>query len=162
LRLERQVTWSVSVYRRSDDVEVHEYTSHRLASPALAREHVKLARERPWVSRIALTEHIREVTRRMIAERDLPVEGLPEPVPSAPPGGRVAARFYEIEGFQAHGLLSADDVRCHLEWLRPQRADAAHPGGNPGPAGTALWETTVVDFSRPTTEDELPHTPPDA
>ncbi|MFF9436815.1 hypothetical protein ACF1BP_24120 [Streptomyces sp. NPDC014735] len=154
-----QVTWSVSVYRKSGDAEVHEYTSHRLTSPDLVREHVNLARERPLVARVALTEHVRVVTRRVITEFDLPGEGRPSPVPPTPPHGRPAARFYEIEGLQGGGLLSADDVRWHLERLR---GDAEWQGGAAGPVGMTLWEFTVVDHSRPTTEDRLSHTPHDA
>ncbi|MFJ3169312.1 hypothetical protein ACIPJK_00885 [Streptomyces roseus] len=154
-----QVTWSVSVYRKSGDDEVHEYTSHRLTSPDLVREHVNLALERPWVARVALTEHVREVTRRVITEFDLPGEGRPSPVPPNPPHGRTAARFYEIEGLQGGGLLSVDDVRWHLERLR---GDAERQGGAAGPVGMALRELTVVDYSRPTTEDRLPHTSHDA
>ncbi|MFE9619545.1 hypothetical protein [Streptomyces sp. NPDC006384] len=150
--MERQVTWSVSVYRHSGDAEVHEYTSHRLTSPASVREHVGLARERPWVSRIALTEHVREVTRRRIAESDLPGDGLPAATP-APAGGIVAARFYEIEGSWAGGLLSADDARDQLQELRRASGGAAGVAEAAGPAGPNLWEVTVVDFARPASED---------
>lgn len=154
-RLDRQVTWSVSVYRHSGGAEVHEYTSHRLASPALVREHVDLARERPWVSRIGLTEHVREVTRRWISETDLPGDGLPA-VPPAPAGGIVAARFYEIEGSKVDGLLSADDARDHLQELRRVSGGAAGAGETARPARLSLWEVTVVDFARPMSEDALP------
>ncbi|MEU4080371.1 hypothetical protein [Streptomyces venezuelae] len=149
------MTWSVSVYRHSGDADVHEYTSHRLASPALVREHVDLARERPWVSRIGLTEHVREVTRRSISETDLPGGGLPAAVP-APAGGIVAARFYEIEGSEVDGLLSADDARDHLQELRRVSGGAAGAAESTHPAGLRLWEVTVVDFARPTSEDALP------
>ncbi|WP_210977768.1 hypothetical protein [Streptomyces sp. RM72] len=149
------MTWSVSVYRHSGDAEVHEYTSHRLASPALVREHVDLARERPWVSRIGLTEHVREVTRRWISETDLPGDGLPAAV-SAPAGGSVAARFYEIEGSEVDGLLSADDARDHLQELRRASGSAAGAAESARPAGLILWEVTVVDFARATSEGALP------
>ncbi|WP_141658556.1 hypothetical protein [Streptomyces mutabilis] len=148
----------MSVYRHSGDDEVHEYTSHRLHSPALVREHVSLARERPWVSRIALTEYIREVTRRRIAESDLPGDGPPV-APLAPAGGIVAARFYEIEGSRVGGLSSADDVRDHLQALRRKSGGAAGVAETADSAGLSLWEVTVVDFARPTNEDALPHPP---
>ncbi|MFJ4700572.1 hypothetical protein ACIP5N_21665 [Streptomyces sp. NPDC088768] len=149
------MTWSVSVYRRSGDAEVHEYTSHRLASPALVREHVDLARERPWVSRVALTEHVREVTRHAIAVSDLPVEASAATAPPAPAGGTVVARFYEIEGFPPVGPLSLDDVR---ERLLELHRGAAHAAGatEAGPAGLRLWEVTVVDFTRQTSDDAPP------
>ncbi|MFJ6752460.1 hypothetical protein ACIQNI_30380 [Streptomyces sp. NPDC091266] len=161
-RADRRVTWTVSVYRRSGDTEVHEYTSHRLDSPELAREHTRLARERPWVSRIALTEHVRETSRRAIGEEDLPDRGWPYRRAAAPSGGRLVAHFYEMEGLAA-GPLSADDVRCRLHWLRETAAGSARlPGGaGAGSALVALWEITVVDFTRPTTEGALPHTPHD-
>ncbi|MFI1312813.1 hypothetical protein ACH4TS_22115 [Streptomyces albidoflavus] len=141
------MTWSVSVYRHSGDAEAHEYTSHRLTSPALVREHVDLARERPWVSRVALTEHVREVTRRAIAESGLPVGGPPATGPPAPAGGTVVARFYEIEGSPPVGFLSLDDVR---ERLLELHREAAHAVGTAeaGSAGLRLWEVTVVDFAR--------------
>ncbi|GGU49478.1 hypothetical protein [Streptomyces violascens] len=161
-RTERRVMWTVSVYRRSGDTEVHEYTSHRLDSPGLAREHARLARERPWVSRVALTEHVREVSRRTIGEEGLPVRSLPPRRVPERPGGRLVAHFYEIEGLEGAGELSADDVRCHLYWLREAAASTRPPeGAGAKNASATLWEVAVVDVDRPTTEDALPHTPSD-
>ncbi|MER8119106.1 hypothetical protein [Streptomyces sp. NPDC094031] len=148
------MTWSVSVYRRSGDAEVHEYTSHRLTSPALVREHVDLARERPWVSRIALTEHVREVTRRVIAESDLPVGGLPTTAPPAPARGVVVARFYEIGGSLPVCPLSLDDVRERLRELHRGPAYAAGVS-EAGHAGLRLREVTIVDFAREASDDIL-------
>ncbi|MEW1760419.1 hypothetical protein AB0393_28395 [Streptomyces cyaneofuscatus] len=157
------MTWTVSAYRRSGGAEIHEYTSHRLASPGLVREHMRLAGERPWVSRLVLTEHVREVARRGIGEQDLPVRGeLTRRVPVSA-GGRLVAHFYEIEGLENAGPLSADDVRFHLHWLRAVSPGTAWPldGTGPGGRAIALWEVTVVDRARPSSEDALPHTPHD-
>ncbi|WP_331746467.1 hypothetical protein OG923_33405 (plasmid) [Streptomyces halstedii] len=150
------MTWSVSVYRHSGDAEVHEYTSHRLTSAALVREHVDLARERPWVSRVALTEHVREVTRRAIAESDLPVYGPLATAPPAPVGGTVMARFYEIEDSPPAGLPSLDDVRERLLELHrgTTHASGATEAGSTRPR---LWEVTVVDFARQVSDDAPPY-----
>ncbi|MFG2210540.1 hypothetical protein [Streptomyces sp. NPDC048638] len=156
------MTWTVSAYRRSGGAEIHEYTSHRLASPGLVREHMRLAGERPWVSRLALTEHVREVSRRRIGMEGLPVHGESPRRVMVPAGGRPVAHFYEIEGLEAAGPLSAEDVRCQLHWLRelapsPQWSlDGPGPDG-PGGAAVALWEVTVVDFAGPVPEEALPH-----
>ncbi|WP_328973520.1 hypothetical protein [Streptomyces sp. NBC_00239] len=160
-RADRRVTWTVSVYRRSGDTEVHEYTSHRLDSPEQTREHMRLARERPWVSRIALTELVRETSRRAIGEDELPDRGRPPRRVAAPAGGRLVAHFYEMEGLAAARPLSADDVRCRLHWLRETAAGSARlPGGaGAGSAVVVLREITVVDFARPTTEGALPPHP---
>ncbi|MEO3976806.1 hypothetical protein [Streptomyces sp. CAU 1734] len=142
----RRVMWSVSVFRRSGGAEVHEYTSHRLECPDLTREHMNLARERPWVSRVELTEHVREERCRIVSERDLPAAGRPAPHLSAGPGCRVAAHFYEIDGRRPGGMLDADEARSHLDRMRHTSV------------GTALREVTVVELSRAATEEDLPST----
>ncbi|TLQ39291.1 hypothetical protein [Streptomyces marianii] len=152
---DRQVTWSVSVYRRSGPEELHEYTTHRLASLASAREHMSLARERPWVSRIALTAHIREVTRRAITGQELLAPGRRLPAPEPRPEGRVAARFYEIEGGGPGGMLSADEARWHLDLLH-HLAHAAGHAARGEHMGATLWEVTIVDIARPIDEEDLP------
>ncbi|WP_327359676.1 hypothetical protein [Streptomyces sp. NBC_01304] len=148
---DRQVSWSVSVYRGQDGGEVHEYTTHRLATPARVREECELAAERPWVVRVALTEHVREVTRRSVDRWELPGHGVPTPSPVLASGAVGGARHYQVHGLEREPcrLESGDAVRACLDWLQPQLgADAV----------AEVVEVSTLHFARPVTLAGIPPT----
>ncbi|WP_037905346.1 hypothetical protein [Actinacidiphila yeochonensis] len=136
--------WSVSSYRRHGDLELHEYTTHRLDSADGVREHYRLASERPWVSRIEITEITTAVLRRPITEGQLPGPGRLTSVDAAPPQTAVARarRFFAVEPGPQE-LPTGDAVRAHLAWL-------------PCPQSVRLWECTEVLSARPVGLDDLP------
>ncbi|HBF80492.1 MAG TPA: hypothetical protein DD420_11370 [Streptomyces sp.] len=134
--------WSVSSFRRHGDAELHEYTTHRLDSAHGVREHHRLAGERPWVSRIEITEFTSEVWRRAISVGQLPGPGRLTATVDAPQQAVQARRFFAVEaGPQV--LPSGDAVRAYLAWL-------------PCPQAVPLWECTGVLSARPVSLDDLP------
>ncbi|MFF9785703.1 hypothetical protein [Streptomyces nigrescens] len=150
--------WSLSVYREVNGREVHEYSTHQLDSPDRVREEHQLASQRPWVSRIELTEHTRELTRRPLERWELPGCGQPAPTLANPPTGRGLQRYYQVGERDSHPLRTADDVRAHLDWTRrthegTQQSEEEEDGGIPDPAVITLLEVTIVDTSRNATLD---------
>ncbi|MFJ2217819.1 hypothetical protein ACIQVO_36625 [Streptomyces sp. NPDC101062] len=136
--------WSVSSYRRHGEVELHEYTTHRLDSADGVREHHRLASERPWVSRIEVTEFTTAVLRRPITAGQLPGPGRLTPAGDAPPPVHQARarRYFAVEPGPQE-LPTGDAVRAHLAWL-------------PCPQAVRLWECTEVLSTRPVGLDNLP------
>ncbi|WP_217223141.1 hypothetical protein [Streptomyces anulatus] len=134
--------WSVSSFRRHGGAELHEYTTHRLDSAHGVREHHRLATERPWVSRIEITEFTSEVWRRPISVGQLPGPGrLTATVDASQQAGR-ARRFFAVES-GPQDLPTGDAVRAHLACL-------------PWPQAVPLWECTEVLSARPISLDNLP------
>ncbi|MEV7157020.1 hypothetical protein AB0N77_20710 [Streptomyces misionensis] len=133
--------WSVSSYRRHGNLELHEYTTHRLDSARGVREHYRLALERPWVSRIEITEFTVTVLRRPITAGQLPGPGRLTAAQDAPPRDGRARRFFLVEPGRRE-LESADAVRAYLAWLPCQQT-------------VRLWECTEVLSARPVELDNL-------
>lgn len=140
-----QPRWSVSSYRRHGDLELHEYTTHRLDSADGVREHYRLASERPWVSRIEITEFTTAVLRRPITVEQLPGPGRLTSVDDAPPQAAQARarRFFAVEPGPPE-LPTGDEVRAHLAWL-------------PCPQAVRVWECTQVLSARPVGLNDLPN-----
>lgn len=136
--------WSVSSYRRHGDAELHEYTTHRLDSAQGVREHYRLAGERPWVSRIEITEFTTAVLRWPIAAGQLPGPGRLTAADGTPPQAVQVRRFFAVEPGPQE-LPTGDAVRAYLAWL-------------PGPQAVRLWECTAVLAARPVALDDLPLT----
>ncbi|WP_432156128.1 hypothetical protein [Streptomyces sp. bgisy153] len=135
--------WSVSSYRRHGELELHEYTTHRLDSAQGVREHYQLASERPWVSRIEITEFTTYVLRRPVTVAQLPGPGRLTASDGAPPQTAYGRRYFAVEPGPQE-LPTGDAVREYLAWL-------------PCPQSVRLWECTTVLSSRPVGLDDLPH-----
>lgn len=135
--------WSVSSYRRHGDVEVHEYTTHRLDSADGVREHYLLASERPWVSRIEITEFAAVVRRRPLTPAQLPGPGRLTPAGDTPLGAVQVRRFFAVERGPQY-LPTGDAVRAHLALL-------------PSPRAARLWECTAIVAARTVELNNLPN-----
>lgn len=136
--------WSVSSFRRHGDLELHEYTTHRLDSAQGVREHYRLARERPWVSRIEITEFTTAVLRRPITAGQLPGPVRLCSGDDGPSQAGRARRFFLVEP-GSRELATGDEVRAYLAWL-------------PHPEAALLWECTEVLSARPVELNDLPDT----
>lgn len=141
-------TWSLSVYRARGAGDAHEHTTHRLSTAARVREEYALESARPWVSRITLTEHVREVTRRALEHGEIPA-GTAVPAGVPPRDAQTCARHYEVVGLHPRPLVlpDADAVR---EFLAELPADE--------PSVFRVIEVTVRDFTREISPDDLPST----
>ncbi|WP_329020522.1 hypothetical protein [Streptomyces sp. NBC_01601] len=140
------MTWSLSVYRAHGARDAYEHTTHRLSSAARVREEHALESARPWVSRITLTEHVREVTRRPLAYGEMPAPRATAD-PSAP-DAQHGARHYEAVSLDLVPFVLPDADAVHAFWDRPPPADESSP--------LCLIEVTVLESAREITLDELP------
>ena len=139
-------TWSLSVYRASGTGDAHEYTTHRLSTAARVCEEYALESARPWVSRITLTEHVREVTRRALEHGEIPA-GAAVPAGAPPRDTQACARHYEVVGLHPVPLVlpDPDAVREFLAELPTDERFVFR-----------VVEVTVRDFTRVINPDDLP------